>query len=112
MVLRNVFFETGSAVLDGESQAELSRVGRWIASHPEVQVEVEGHTDDVGSAASNMALSEQRAAAVVDALVAAGALPGQLQSRGYGQTRPAVQGTDEASRRKNRRTALRITEMD
>lgn len=112
VVLRNVFFETGSAVLDGESQAELTRVGRWIASHPEVQVEVEGHTDDVGSAASNMTLSEQRAAAVVDALVAAGALPGQLQSRGYGQTRPAVQGTDEASRRKNRRTALRITEME
>ena len=112
VVLRNVFFETGSARLDGESQAELIRVGRWIADHPKVHVEVEGHTDDVGTAAANMLLSEERAAAVVGALVAAGAQPEQLTSRGYGQGRPAVEGTDEASRRRNRRTALRITKVD
>lgn len=112
VVLRNVFFETGSALLDGESQAELVRVGRWIADHPMVHVEVEGHTDDVGAAAANMLLSEERAAAVVAALVAAGAQPEQLTSRGYGQSRPAAEGTDEASRRRNRRTALRITKVE
>ena len=108
VVLKNVFFESGSATLDTSSDAELQRVGAWLAAHPGVVMEVGGHTDDVGSAQENQLLSEQRAAVVKSALEASGAAPNQLVAKGYGQTQPAVEGDSEAARQQNRRTTLMV----
>lgn len=112
VVLRNVFFESGSAALSGESQAELGRVGQWLSAQPAVRMEVGGHTDDVGSAADNLLLSEARSRAVRDVLLSAGAREEQLVSKGYGQSQPAVEGMTEEARRQNRRTTLRVLGLD
>lgn len=108
VVLKNVFFESGSATLDASSGAELQRVGAWLAANPQVVMEVGGHTDNVGSAQENQSLSEQRAAVVKSALEDAGASPDQLVAQGYGQSRPAVQGDTDTARQQNRRTTLMV----
>jgi outer membrane protein OmpA-like peptidoglycan-associated protein len=108
VVLRNVFFESGSAGLDRASGAELTRVGQWLADRPEIRLEVGGHTDDVGSDAANLSLSTDRAKAVRDALIEAGAQPEQLAAQGYGRSKPAVESTTEEARRMNRRTTLTV----
>ena len=108
VILRNVFFSSGSAELDQTSNAELNRVGQWLADQPDVLIEVGGHTDDVGADQANLILSSERAQAVRSALIAAGAQPDQLVAKGYGRTRPAVEGTSDAARSMNRRTTLTV----
>jgi outer membrane protein OmpA-like peptidoglycan-associated protein len=108
VVLRNVFFASGSAELDAASGAELTRVGQWLADQSHVLLEVGGHTDDVGSDRANLSLSSDRAEAVRQALIEAGAQPHQLVAKGYGRTQPAVEGTTEEARRMNRRTTLTV----
>ncbi len=112
VVLRNVFFETGSAALSAASEPELREVALWLASNPRIRLEVGGHTDDVGLAKDNEELSRQRAEAVLDFLERHGAVEGQLTAVGYGQSRPAVPGQTEEARRQNRRTSLRVLGMD
>ena len=108
VVLRNVFFASGSAELDEASGAELTRVGQWLADQPDVRLEVGGHTDDVGNDRANLMLSSDRAQSVREALIAAGAQPGQLLAKGYGRTRPAAEGVSEEARSMNRRTTLTV----
>lgn len=112
VVLRNVFFESGSAALSTASAPELREVAAWLAGNPQVRLEVGGHTDDVGQAQDNLSLSSQRAEAVRQFLVDAGANGDQLTAVGYGQTRPAAEGQTEEARRQNRRTSLRVLGMD
>ena len=66
----------------------------------------------MGSAKDNLALSAARAEAVLEFLVGQGADRDQLTAVGFGQTRPAVEGTSEAARRQNRRTTLRLLSRD
>lgn len=112
VVLRNVFFESGSAQLKPSSHPELRQVAGWLVRNPGVLLEVGGHTDDVGSASDNRALSLTRAQSVVSFLTASGADPVQLDAVGYGQDRPAVLGQTEEARRQNRRTSLRVVSVD
>jgi OmpA-OmpF porin, OOP family len=98
-----IYFKTGSADLDRESEPLLNS-GADIANRcPSVRFEVEGHTDNVGSKRSNQALSEQRAKAVVDYLMGKGISAARIQSAGYGDTRPVAPNDSEANRAKNRR---------
>jgi outer membrane protein OmpA-like peptidoglycan-associated protein len=69
---------------------------------------VNGHTDDVGTAAYNQTLSERRAAAVRDYLVQAGLSPENLSVTGHGKSLPLVAGNSDAARAKNRRVELAI----
>lgn len=108
VVLRNVFFDSGSADLNDASGAELVRVGQWLADQPEVRLEVGGHTDDVGSDVANLTLSADRAQAVRAALLEAGAQPHQLEAKGYGRSMPAMVGTTDEARQMNRRTTLTV----
>jgi outer membrane protein OmpA-like peptidoglycan-associated protein len=87
--------------------ARLLRVDRRLAL-----LEIAGHTDDQGGVAYNQVLSEQRASAVRDALIHRGVEPERLVRRGYGLSRPASAGADEASRQQNRRVELKIVESD
>ena len=112
VILRNVFFESGSADLSAQSEPELREVSAWLADNPGIRLEIGGHTDDVGSAKDNLALSAHRAEAVLEFLVAQGADRDQLTAVGFGQTRPAVEGKSEAARRQNRRTTLRLISRD
>ncbi|HWM88470.1 MAG TPA: OmpA family protein, partial [Kofleriaceae bacterium] len=88
-LLEVIQFEFDSAVIRPESHGILRAVARTILLNPKIEkLEVQGHTDERGSAAYNLDLSRRRAASVLDFLVAEGVARPRLTSRGYGETRP------------------------
>ena len=100
-----VLFDTGKYELKSEAREELDRAAEAIREHPGAHVTIEGHTDNVGSSASNLKLSNDRAAAVRSYL--AGALPKfEFRTMGYGETRPIAANDDEQGRQKNRRVDI------
>lgn len=102
-------FESGKYDIPPVRLAAVKKAAGFIQKLPPgVILEVGGHTDDVGQAASNQTLSENRANAVRDALVKFGVNPAVLQTRGYGSTRPLVQGTTDDARYRNRRIEYSI----
>ncbi len=101
-----VFFATGDATLSPEAIATLERAVAAFKKYPLPAVEIGGHTDSIGDPASNQALSEARAAAVRDHLVAAGIAPERLTSIGYGQSQPAADNATAEGRAANRRVAF------
>lgn len=104
IVLRNVFFETGSAELKPASKNELDRLAQLLTESPDLKIQINGHTDNVGEDALNQALSEARAKAVQDYLLSKSIAPGRLRYKGFGKTKP-IQSNDTAEgRSKNRRT--------
>ena len=106
---QQVQFETGTAVLRPASDGVLSEVARVLAEHPEVDlVEVQGHTDEVGSAEENRVLGQARAASVVAWLAAHGIARDRLVAKGYGSDRPIADNTTEEGRQKNRRVEFRV----
>jgi OmpA-OmpF porin, OOP family len=109
-ISEQVQFETGTALIRDESSALLRQVAELLVAHPEVtSCEVAGHTDDTGTPAANLQLSEARAQAVTDWLVAHGVEAKRLKARGYGETRPIADNSTEQGRASNRRVELRIT---
>jgi outer membrane protein OmpA-like peptidoglycan-associated protein len=109
IVLEGVTFASGSAVLTPASQAVLDRVAVQLVGAPEVNVEVQGHTDNTGSVNGNIRISQLRADAVRDYLISKGVAAGRLTARGYGPTEPAVPNTTAANRAQNRRVELKRT---
>ena len=108
IVLKNIFFETGSAELKNESVAELTKLVQFMVKNPDIRIEISGHTDNVGSDAMNQKLSENRAKAVMDYLVGKGINQQRLRSVGYGKTRPIDTNDTEQGRANNRRTMFEI----
>jgi outer membrane protein OmpA-like peptidoglycan-associated protein len=106
-----VQFAVGSAVIDARSHGLLDEIAALLRDHPELLLlEIQGHTDATGDAASNRTLSEDRAAAVRDYLVTGGVEAERLQSAGYGPDRPLVDGDDPASLARNRRVEILVLE--
>ncbi|MEV0896005.1 OmpA family protein [Actinoplanes sp. NPDC049802] len=101
-------FRTGGSGLTGESAAALREVATVLRRNPSARLHVEGHTDARGSAATNLALSEKRAAAVRDVLRDLGIAAQRLTITGYGEARPAVPDDTAAHRAQNRRVELRV----
>ncbi len=105
--LHGIYFNSGSAVLLDESEPMLKQVAEVVKASPEATLTIEGHTDNIGSAEYNQKLSEQRAAAVRDALVQRyGIAPGRLLAKGYGLTRPVETNATVQGRARNRRVEL------
>lgn len=112
LILQPINFETGSTKILPESMGVVDQVAQVLNKTPELQkVLVEGHTDNVGGAAYNQKLSDDRAKAVVDALVARGVAPSRLTSRGWGLSKPLTTNATEAGRAKNRRVEFHILEF-
>ncbi len=109
IVLNNIFFDTGKAILRPESTAELERLRKLLAEQPTVKLEMAGHTDNVGKPAANRDLSQRRAQAVVTYLTQHGIAPDRLTAAGYGDTRPVVPNATKAGRQLNRRTEFKVT---
>lgn len=105
-----VLFPFGSAELRPDAEAPLHHVVDLLRRHPRAHAEVGGHTDSVGSAAYNQTLSQQRAVAVVDWLVAHDVAPSLLRPVGYGATRPVAGNATEEDRRRNRRVELTVSD--
>ena len=109
VVLKNVFFETAKYDLKTESKAELNKLVSFLNLNKTLRIELGGHTDDVGDKKKNLLLSQNRAKAVLDYLVANGIARERLSSRGYGDTRPVAANDSPEHRQVNRRTEFRIT---
>ena len=112
--LENINFETAKADLMPESLPILDVVGQVLAKWPQLRIEIGGHTDSRGSAAYNQKLSEARAGAVRDYMLAH--FP-QLQSdqytvRGYGEAKPLVPNTNALNMAKNRRVEFKVLNRD
>lgn len=108
--LDNIGFEFAKATLTPESKQELDQLADMLIDYPLMRIEVEGHTDDIGSDASNMVLSQDRAQAVVDFLRKRKVEKERITAQGYGETRPLVPNDNEANRALNRRVEFRVTE--
>lgn len=104
VILKNVFFASGSAELLPASTEELDRLYTLLTAHPELRIQINGHTDDVGSEEDNLELSASRAKAVYDYLLEKGIEESRLRSKGFGETMPIAENGTEAGRQKNRRT--------
>jgi len=102
-VIEGIFFRTRSAEIERKSNKVLSVAAAVLAEYPDVRVEIGGHTDDVGTADDNLALSQRRADAVRAWLVARGLAAERLVAKGYGLSRPRSAGRDGKSRALNRR---------
>jgi len=108
VVLRNVFFSTGSAELLPESGTELKRLAELLKDNPSVKVQVNGHTDNVGDDAANLKLSDNRARAVYDFLISQGVETARLRSKGFGENKPIESNDTAEGRAKNRRTEFEL----
>jgi outer membrane protein OmpA-like peptidoglycan-associated protein len=113
IIKQQVHFETDSAKIMSDSTILLEELADVLNRTPRIKsVEIQGHTDNQGSAAHNRLLSEQRAAAVRDRLVALGVSSSRLQAKGFGAERPIVPNVTAGNRARNRRVALIILEQD
>lgn len=106
VTLKNIFFHTASDALVETSLAELDRLAEALRRHPNLRLEVGGHTDAIGSDEDNQRLSERRAKAVYDYLILCGIDPTRLTYRGYGESRPVATNDTPEGRAMNRRTTL------
>ena len=112
-IRRQVNFATDSADILPDSSALLAEIADVLMRHPEIRrVEIQGHTDNRGGREHNMDLSQRRAEAVRDWLIAAGVESSRLEARGYGDTDPVAPNLTAANRARNRRVAFVITERD
>jgi outer membrane protein OmpA-like peptidoglycan-associated protein len=80
-----------------------------MTDNPTVRIEIGGHTDNVGKPADNLALSNNRAKAVVRYLISKGIAASRMTAKGYGETKPIADNSSEEGRAKNRRTELKVT---
>ena len=104
--LGDVLFDTGQATLKPGAQATLMRLGAFMNKHEDSRVEIDGNTDSTGSPAFNQQLSEARADAVRDALLAQGIDSGRILARGLGQSMPVASNDTAAGRQQNRRVEV------
>lgn len=110
VVLRNIFFTTGSAELLPASTQELHKLYQLLADNPGMKIRIDGHTDDVGQAEDNLILSENRAKAVYDFLIEQGITADRLSYKGFGESQPIDSNETAKGRQNNRRTAFLVIE--
>lgn len=99
-------FDTGKATIKPESLSVIDQVAEMLGGNPDLKLVVEGHTDNVGAAATNKTLSESRARAVAAALAARGIDARRLTTVGRGQEQPIAGNATEEGRARNRRVEL------
>ena len=109
-ILEDCNFETGKATLEPESYTVLDELVAYLNRKDDERIELGGHTDNVGTAASNMKLSLDRATTVMNYLLSKGIDPNRVVAKGYGLTQPIAENKTEAGRAQNRRTEVKILE--
>jgi outer membrane protein OmpA-like peptidoglycan-associated protein len=108
VTLPGLFFDTGKAVLKPGARNTLSKIAEQLRMNPDARIEIEGHTDSVGSEELNQALSEKRAAAVRDYLAGRGLPAVRISMTGLGESTPVASNDTAAGRQQNRRVELVI----
>jgi len=108
VVLNNIYFETGKAILRPVSHQALDQVQRFLENNPGMKLEISGHTDNTGSLRINQRLSRDRARAVVDYLVERGIAEDMLVYQGYADTQPVATNDTAEGREQNRRVEFKV----
>jgi len=104
---QGIYFASGSDNIQPESTPTLVEIADMLKKHPDLDLLIEGHTDNVGNPASNLALSQRRAAAVRQVLIDTYKIDGnRLTTQGFGDTVPAAPNTTPEGRQQNRRVEL------
>ena len=111
IVLNNILFELGKAVLAAGSFGELDKLVDVLKENPQMKIEISGHTDNTGSPVINAKLSTDRAKAVVEYLVQKGIDRGRLTYMGYGSEQPIADNATAAGKAKNRRVEFKILDL-
>ncbi len=106
--LNNIFFDFAKIVLRDESFPELNRMVEVLNANPTMEIEIAGHTDNVGTDESNLALSRNRANSVADYLASKGVTRARMKVQGYGMTKPLASNDTEEGRQQNRRVEIKI----
>lgn len=109
LILKNVLFETGKAVLLPQSFPELDLLAEHLKDNPTLKVEITGHTDNVGNETVNTKLSEARAKAVCDQLISKSIDPGRMTHKGFGSSQPIAPNDSEEGRKQNRRVEFKFS---
>jgi len=104
-----ILFQTGKAILSNSSKDALTKFSKTLIDYPDTDVMIYGHTDNTGSDAINQPLSENRANAVKDFLVAQGVDTKRITTQGLGSSSPAATNDTDAGRQQNRRVEIAIT---
>ena len=106
--LHNIVFNTDDYTLNAIAEVVIEQFAQFMKGQSGLRVRIEGHTDNVGDAQSNLILSQKRARAVYDALIENGIVSSRLEYKGFGETRPAASNATEEGRAENRRTVFVI----
>lgn len=107
LAARSVFFEYDSYSVEPKYQSLVQAHGQFLSTHPQVQIRIEGNTDERGSREYNLSLGDKRAQVVAKQLELMGAKPSQIEPVSYGEERPRAEGHDEAAWAENRRADIR-----
>jgi len=110
LTLGDVLFASGQASLQPGAVTTIDRLAQFMGDYPERSVRIEGHTDSAGSAETNQQLSERRANAVRDALVARGIEAARIETVGYGEERPVADNDVPGGRQQNRRIEIVVSD--
>src|SRR5258705_2975951 len=109
-IAKNIYFHTDKATLQDISYDPLNQLADILMRYPNAKLTIEGHTDNTGSNAHNMKLSNDRAKSVVNYLVSKGIDAGRLTAVGFGEEKPVTTNKTAEGRTLNRRVELKLTE--
>jgi outer membrane protein OmpA-like peptidoglycan-associated protein len=107
-VLNNIYYQTGSDELFPESIIVLNEFAFFLKDHPEMKIEIQGHTDNTGNAQENIELSQKRAEKVIQFLQEKGVDKANIRAKGYGAEKPIANNNTADGRSKNRRTEFLV----
>lgn len=99
-------FATGKSAIASESLSIIDEMAKMLTANPSLKISIEGHTDNVGTAAANKALSENRAKSVLSALTTKGVDASRLSAKGWGQEKPIADNSTDDGKAKNRRVEI------
>jgi outer membrane protein OmpA-like peptidoglycan-associated protein len=104
--MSDVLFDTGSYTLKSGAREKLAKISGIVLAHPGLNLQIEGHTDSVGSDEMNQQLSERRADSVRDFLAEQGVAGSAISAKGFGKTQPVASNDTADGRQRNRRVEL------
>jgi OmpA-OmpF porin, OOP family len=108
ITLDRFYFETGKSTITRESQAQLKNIAAILKAYPNANLKIGGYTDNSGNPQANKTLSDSRANAAKNALVALGVAANRLQAEGYGQEHPLAENNTPEGKARNRRVDVRV----
>jgi len=108
LTVGDVLFAAGKAEVGPGAQRSIDKLADFLKAYPKRNVVIEGHTDNIGDEGFNIKLSQQRADAVRDLLVARGVAPQRIRTKGYGPKFPVVENDSAAGRQQNRRVEVLV----